>query len=119
MLTKATALLAVAFFATSFGLAVVAKNKSNALGDVDIPLPMLEQMAVPAGDEREPGTGGREQRHERRTCARSWRVGGCCRRCGLGHRGEPSMSRAPGLLDCRATDRVCHSAPTREMIAPN
>jgi preprotein translocase subunit SecG len=52
VLTKATALLAVAFFATSFGLAIVAKNKSTAMVDSDIPLPIIEQQQeVPAVSE--------------------------------------------------------------------
>ena len=54
VLTKATALLAVAFFATSFGLAIVAKNKSTELSNSDIPLPILEQLAVPAGSQDVP-----------------------------------------------------------------
>ena len=43
VLTRATALLAAAFFATSFGLAMVARD--NASGDVDlaIPVPQVEQ----------------------------------------------------------------------------
>ena len=44
VLTKATALLAVAFFATSFGLAIVAKDKARTVTDAEIPLPMIEQQ---------------------------------------------------------------------------
>jgi preprotein translocase subunit SecG len=36
-LTKTTSWLAFAFFATSFGLAIIAKDKAGALVDVDIP----------------------------------------------------------------------------------
>jgi len=39
-LTKATAVLAFLFFATSFGLAIVAKDKANSVG-IDIPDPAL------------------------------------------------------------------------------
>ena len=46
VLTKATALLAVSFFATSFGLAIIAKDKAAAVSDGEIPLPMLEQQQV-------------------------------------------------------------------------
>lgn len=41
VLTKATAWLVTIFFATSFGLAVIAKNNSIAAGDVDIDLPAV------------------------------------------------------------------------------
>jgi preprotein translocase subunit SecG len=54
VLTKATALLAVAFFATSFGLAIVAMDKSTALTDADLSLPVLEQLAVPEGPQDMP-----------------------------------------------------------------
>ena len=43
VLTRATALLAAAFFLTSFGLAIVAKNKASESTDIDIPLPVVEQ----------------------------------------------------------------------------
>ncbi len=50
VLTKGTALLAALFFATSFGLAVVAKNKANLSGDVDLQLPTaVESREVPMG----------------------------------------------------------------------
>ena len=40
VLTKATALLVAVFFATSFGLAIIATNKADtAIDDIDIPLP--------------------------------------------------------------------------------
>jgi preprotein translocase subunit SecG len=52
VLTKATAVLVVAFFATSFGLAIVAKNKSAMVTDSDIPLPIIElQEELPAASE--------------------------------------------------------------------
>jgi len=47
-LTKATSLLVVVFFATSFGLAIVAKNMSTAGVDIDIPVPAV--VEVPAGE---------------------------------------------------------------------
>ena len=43
VLTRATALLAAAFFLTSFGLAIVAKNNAASATDIDIPLPVVEQ----------------------------------------------------------------------------
>ncbi|MCZ6830302.1 MAG: preprotein translocase subunit SecG [Gammaproteobacteria bacterium] len=48
VLTKATALLVVAFFATSFGLAVIAKDKAATVSDAEIPLPLVEQQEAPA-----------------------------------------------------------------------
>ena len=50
VLTKSTAILATLFFATSFGLAVVAKNKSLAAGDVGIPVPAVVEQPLDAGD---------------------------------------------------------------------
>lgn len=48
-LTKSTAILAAIFFATSFGLAVIAKNKFAAAGDVNIPVPaVVESKKAPA-----------------------------------------------------------------------
>ena len=48
-LTKATAVLAAAFFATSFALAIVAKERAEALTDADIPvIPGAEAPAAPA-----------------------------------------------------------------------
>ena len=44
VLTKATALLAVSFFATSFGLAIIARDKAAAVSDGEIPLPIVEQQ---------------------------------------------------------------------------
>lgn len=44
VLTRATAILATAFFATSFGLAVLARNKAVEVNEVDIPIPALEQV---------------------------------------------------------------------------
>lgn len=43
VLTKATALLAACFFATSFGLAVVAKNNAAPVDEMDLLLPTAEQ----------------------------------------------------------------------------
>lgn len=45
-LTKATAILAFLFFATSFGLAIVAKEKANSVG-IDIPDPALIEQSAP------------------------------------------------------------------------
>lgn len=48
-LTRATAILATLFFATSFALAVVAKNKATDSGDVNVPVPVEQQApAAPA-----------------------------------------------------------------------
>lgn len=48
-LTRATAILATLFFATSFGLAVVAKNKAMLSDDVDIPVPaVIESKDIPS-----------------------------------------------------------------------
>ena len=45
VLTKATTLLAVCFFATSFGLAILAKNDAGAVDEVDLLVPATEQVA--------------------------------------------------------------------------
>jgi preprotein translocase subunit SecG len=45
-LTRATAVLATLFFATSFALAVVAKNKATGADDFDLPMPAA--IEVPA-----------------------------------------------------------------------
>jgi len=45
VLTRITALLAAAFFATSFGLAIVAKDKASGDKGLAIPLPSAEQTA--------------------------------------------------------------------------
>ena len=47
VLTRATALLAALFFATSFGLAIVAKDKASGSTEIDLPVPVVEQ-AEPA-----------------------------------------------------------------------
>lgn len=47
VLTRATALLATAFFVTSFGLAIMAKEKSGGASELTIPLPVEEEV-VPA-----------------------------------------------------------------------
>ena len=57
VLTKATTLLAVGFFVTSFALAIVAKEKASAVVDGDITLPIMQQEVpameadIPAVDE--------------------------------------------------------------------
>jgi preprotein translocase subunit SecG len=49
VLTKTTAVLATIFFATSFGLAVVAKEKADMSGGLDAGLPaVVETPAVPS-----------------------------------------------------------------------
>ncbi|ARN73005.1 preprotein translocase subunit SecG [Oceanicoccus sagamiensis] len=51
VLTSSTAWLVTLFFATSFGLAVIAKNQSVAVGEVDIPVPaVVESQSVPASE---------------------------------------------------------------------
>lgn len=47
-LTQATTLLVTLFFVTSFGLAVVAKNKAGAAGLLDIPVPAVVEQRSPA-----------------------------------------------------------------------
>jgi preprotein translocase subunit SecG len=48
VLTRGTAVLATLFFATSFGLAVVAKDKADLAGDVGIPVPSaVESREIP------------------------------------------------------------------------
>ena len=46
VLTKATAILATAFFVTSFGLAIVAKDRAAAVSEIDLPALVIEQPAV-------------------------------------------------------------------------
>ena len=43
VLTRATALLAAAFFATSFGLAIVARDRASADPELAIPVPQVQQ----------------------------------------------------------------------------
>lgn len=51
-LTRATAVLATLFFATSFALAYVAKDKAQGVDDIDIPLLQeIEQNSLRAVDE--------------------------------------------------------------------
>lgn len=48
MLTKTTAIFATVFFATSFGLAIIAKEKAQLSGQLDINLPAaVESKVVP------------------------------------------------------------------------
>ncbi len=52
VLTKATSWLAVLFFCTSISLAVVAKNKVEGAGEVDIPVPAAVEIGdLPVADE--------------------------------------------------------------------
>ena len=46
ILTRATAVLATAFFATSIALAVMAKNQSAVTSEIDIPIPLSQQVQV-------------------------------------------------------------------------
>lgn len=47
-LTKGTAILATLFFATSFGLAVIAKNMASSAGQIDLPVPaVVESKELP------------------------------------------------------------------------
>ncbi len=46
LLTRATAVLATTFFITSFGMAIFAKDKAQSVGDVDIPIPAIEQQVT-------------------------------------------------------------------------
>ncbi|MFA7554051.1 MAG: preprotein translocase subunit SecG [Spongiibacteraceae bacterium] len=47
MLTSSTSWLVALFFATSFGLAIIAKNHSLSVGDIDIGVPVVTEMAAP------------------------------------------------------------------------
>lgn len=49
-LTKATAWLAVLFFATSFGLAMLATEKTRVVDDLDLVIPAAEERVVPVLD---------------------------------------------------------------------
>ena len=46
VLTRATAILATLFFVTSFGLAIVAKDKAAAVEGIELPIPLTEQAEV-------------------------------------------------------------------------
>ena len=53
MLTKGTSILATLFFATSFGLAVVAKDKAMSSGAIDMPVPAVvesKEADMPVSD---------------------------------------------------------------------
>lgn len=50
-LTRGTAILATVFFATSFGLAVVAKNSAMSAGDIDLPEPAVIETQAAADQE--------------------------------------------------------------------
>ncbi|MEQ9464147.1 MAG: preprotein translocase subunit SecG [Haliea sp.] len=49
-LTKATAWLVVLFFVTSFGLAMLATQKTRVVDDLDLVIPAAEERAVPVLD---------------------------------------------------------------------
>ena len=57
VLTRGTAILAALFFAGSFGLAIIAKNKAVGVDSDAIPLPALEQQALDLPVVEEPDTG--------------------------------------------------------------
>jgi preprotein translocase subunit SecG len=63
-LTKATSLLVVVFFATSFGLAIVAKNMSTAGVDIDIPVPAVVEAPAASIVSDVPIVGELEQESE-------------------------------------------------------
>ena len=46
VLTRTTAILATLFFVTSFGLAILARDKAAAVGGIDFPMPVTEQSEV-------------------------------------------------------------------------
>ena len=46
VLTKTTAILATLFFVTSFGLAIVAKDKAAAVEGIELPIPMTDQAEL-------------------------------------------------------------------------
>ncbi len=58
VLTKGTAILATVFFVTSFGLAIVAKDKAVSAGLVDMPTPAVveskDMPAIPESDSEIP-----------------------------------------------------------------
>lgn len=54
-LTQGTAILAAVFFATSFSLAVLAKQSADAIGALDGPIPAVVETPVVAGGEEIPG----------------------------------------------------------------
>ncbi len=59
VLTRTTALLATLFFATSFGLAIVAKDKAAAVNEINIPVVPGHAVFRPA---RRPDRNGRRRR---------------------------------------------------------
>ncbi len=60
-LTKSTALLATCFFVTSFGLAIIAKDKANIETRVDLPsVEAIERQQSSQANEDVPATGGAE-----------------------------------------------------------
>jgi preprotein translocase subunit SecG len=44
VLTRTTAILATLFFVTSFGLAIVARDKAAAVEGIELPIPVTEQV---------------------------------------------------------------------------
>lgn len=53
-MSRSTAVLATAFFVTSFALAVIAKDKAEGVGDLGIPAPALEESKVDSVEESAP-----------------------------------------------------------------
>jgi preprotein translocase subunit SecG len=57
VLTKSTAILATLFFATSFGLAIVAKDKAVNAGVVEMPIPaVIETENMPSAIDEMPAS---------------------------------------------------------------
>ncbi|MCB1842155.1 MAG: preprotein translocase subunit SecG [Halioglobus sp.] len=54
VLTRATTWLVVLFFSTSFGLAILATQKSEAIDELDLAIPAMVQEAAPAVEEELP-----------------------------------------------------------------
>ncbi|MEO0438863.1 MAG: preprotein translocase subunit SecG [Pseudomonadota bacterium] len=56
VLTKTTAWMVTLFFATSFGLAVIAKNKTTSVDEFDLPIPESTMQEVPSGMDELPSS---------------------------------------------------------------
>ncbi|MFK7828545.1 MAG: preprotein translocase subunit SecG [Congregibacter sp.] len=50
VLTRATAWMVALFFATSFGLAIIATNKTSRVDTFDLPIPMNQESGVLGGE---------------------------------------------------------------------
>lgn len=60
VLTKSTALLATVFFITSFALAVVARDKADAIGQIDLPTVVESRSEMPVADDM-PAVAGEQE----------------------------------------------------------